>query len=124
MRKAHKRTLSPRLIEIRARWQQRVNAQRASGIAQTQWCRENGIEPKYFSLWKSKLAKLAAAAKMSPSTSAQLVPVTIRPNAAKAAPPSNFGLTVTLPNGVHLRVDVSDPRNVAPLLKELAGLAC
>ncbi len=47
MPKAGKRTLSPRLIEIRARWQQRVSAQRASGTAQTLWCRQTGIEPKY-----------------------------------------------------------------------------
>jgi hypothetical protein len=56
MPNAPKKSLTPRLLGIRRRWQQRVNAQQASGIPQTQWCRENGIEPKYFSLWKGKLA--------------------------------------------------------------------
>jgi hypothetical protein len=57
MPKTRKRSPTPRRLEIRQRWQQRLNAQRSSGIPQTQWCRENGIEPKYFSLWKGKLAK-------------------------------------------------------------------
>ena len=124
MPRARKRTLSPRLLEIRRRWQLRVNSQQASGIPQTQWCRENGIEPKYFSLWKGKLAKLAAANGSTAAARAQLVPVTIRPSAVKAASLSGLGLTVTLANGVHVRFDVPDTRHVAPLRKELAGLAC
>ena len=124
MRKARKRSPTPRRLEIRQRWQQRLNAQRSSGIPQTQWCRENGIEPKYFSLWKGKLAKLAAAKAVCVPTRAHLVPVTVLPNAVSAALPSGFGLTVALPNGVSVSFNVSDLLNVAPLLRELAGLPC
>lgn len=124
MAKARTRPLSPRLLEIRQRWQQRLNAQRASGVPQTQWCRQNGIEPKYFSLWKGKLAKFAAADGSTALTRAQLVPVTIRRNAIKAPLSSALGLTVSLPNGVSLRFDCHNALSVAPLLQELAGLSC
>lgn len=124
MNKPRKRSVSRRSTEIRALWQQRVSAQRSSGIAQTQWCRQNDIEPKYFSLWKGKLGKLAATKESSASTNAHLVPVTLLPNAVKVVPPSGLGLTVTLPNGVSLSFNVPDSLNVAPLLKELASLPC
>ena len=124
MPKARKRSPTPRRVEIRQLWQQRLNAQRSSGIPQTQWCRENGIEPKYFSLWKGKLAKLAAAKAVCVPTEAHLVPVTVLPNAVKVVPPSGLGLTVTLPNGVSLSLNIPDSLHVAPLLRELAGLPC
>jgi hypothetical protein len=124
MRKARNRSLSRRSMEVRERWQLRVSAQRASGIAQTQWCRQNGIEPKYFSLWKGKLAKPATIHATAATGPARLVPVTIRPNVAKAVPPTGLGLTVTLPNGVGLRFEVPSALSVAPLLRELAGLSC
>lgn len=123
MSKARTRAPSARSIEIRHRWQQRLDAQRASGVAQTQWCRENGIDPKYFSLWKGKLAKLAVSA--APSTPVnRLVPVIVRPEVKPAAAPTSVGLSVTLPNGVSVRFECSDALGVGPLLRELAGLAC
>ena len=124
MKKTRNRSVSRRSLEIRALWQQRVSAQRASGIAQTRWCRENGIEPKYFSVWKGKLAKLAAAKAVCVPTEAHLVPVTVLPNAVKVVPPSGLGLTVTLPNGVNLSFNIPDSLHMAPLLRELAGLPC
>jgi len=124
MKKPRKRSESRRSTEIRGLWQQRVSAQQASGIAQTRWCRENGVEPKYFSVWKGKLAKVAAANQICAPTGAQLVPVTLRPNTVKTFPPSGLGLTVTLPNGVSLSFNIPDSLNVAPLLRELAGLPC
>jgi hypothetical protein len=111
-------------MEVRARWQQRLSAQQSSGIAQTQWCRQNGIEPKYFSLWKGKLAKAAARHELLDPIGAQLVPVTLRPNVAQGVPPTGLALTVTLPNGVSLSVDVPSAMSLAPLLRELAGLSC
>jgi len=120
MKKTRNRSVSRRSTEIRALWQQRVSAQQASGIAQTRWCRENGIDPKYFSVWKGKLAKVAAEKLVCAPTGAQLVPVTVRPNAVQATPPSDLGLIVTLPNGVSLSLNIPDSLNVAPLLRELA----
>jgi hypothetical protein len=51
------RRSSRRSTRIRAAWQRHIEAQQASGLRQSIWCREHGISPKYFSLWKSKLAK-------------------------------------------------------------------
>lgn len=125
MKKTRNRSVSRRSLEIRARWQQSLNAQRASGVAQTRWCRENGVEPKYFSVWKGKLAREAAAAKLvCAPTGPPLVPVVVRPNAVQATLRSGLGLTVTLPNGVTVSFNVPDPLNVAPLLRELAVLPC
>ena len=55
MQESKNRALSRRSIEIRAKWQQRISAQQTSGVKQSVWCRQRGIQPKYFSLWKSKL---------------------------------------------------------------------
>lgn len=124
MNKARNRAMSRRSMEVRARWQQRLSAQQSSGIAQTLWCRQNGIEPKYFSLWKGKLGRIAAIHQPAAPPDAKLVPVTIRPNVATGVPPTGLGLTVTRPNGVSLSIEVPSALSLAPLLRELAGLSC
>ena len=41
-------------------WQQHLDAWRASGLRQAEYCRQHGLPPKYMTLWKRKLAELAA----------------------------------------------------------------
>ena len=41
-------------------WQQHLDACRASGLRQAEYCRQHGLPPKYLTLWKRKLAELAA----------------------------------------------------------------
>ena len=41
-------------------WQQHLDACRASGLRQAEYCRQHGLPPKYMTLWKRKLAELAA----------------------------------------------------------------
>ena len=106
MTRARKGSLSLRSVEIRRRWQQRVSDQQASGIRQTLWCLQNGIQPKYFSHWKGKLAKAAATERAPAPTSVPQVPVTIRPTVAKVVAPSGVGVTVTLPNGIGQSFDL------------------
>lgn len=36
-------------------WQKRIEAWQASGLMQSEFCREQGIAPRHFSLWKRKL---------------------------------------------------------------------
>ena len=107
------RTRSPRLTRIWAEWQQRVELQQASGLGQSAWYRENGVNLKYLSLWKSKLVKSRAAAEATPRMQAvrsTLVPVVIasspsmagkRPRDASTNSPTadSYGsVNVTLPN--------------------------
>ena len=49
-------------MRIRAKWQQHIGVQQASGLTQAAYCREHGLHAKYLSLWKSKLAKPEAIA--------------------------------------------------------------
>lgn len=57
MNNSPKSNRSRRSARIRAKWQQHISAQQASGLTQSAYCREHGLSIKYFSLWKSKLAK-------------------------------------------------------------------
>ena len=41
-------------------WQQHLDAWRASGLRQAEYCRQHGLPPKYMTLWKRKLTDLAA----------------------------------------------------------------
>ncbi len=56
-------------------WQQHLDACRASGLRQAEYCRQHGLPPKYMTLWKRKLAELAAgsapAAAPAPSAPAK-----------------------------------------------------
>jgi len=86
-------------------------------------CRQKGIEPKYFSLWKSKLRR-SPALPVTGSKLPRFVPVTLRTKAATTMPCTDLGLTVTLPNGVRLSVACPDQLVMIELLQELAGLTC
>jgi hypothetical protein len=59
-------------------WQQHLDACRASGLRQAEYCRQHGLPPKYLTLWKRKLAELAAgsapAAAAAPPASAPPAP--------------------------------------------------
>jgi len=54
-------------------WQQHLDAWRASGLRQAEYCRQHGLPPKYMTLWKRKLAMLAAgsAPAATPATPAR-----------------------------------------------------
>jgi hypothetical protein len=59
-------------------WQRHLDAWRASGLRQAEYCRQHGLPPKYMTLWKRKLAVLAAgsapAAAPAPPASAPPAP--------------------------------------------------
>lgn len=121
-----------RSARIRAKWQQHITAQQVSGLTQAAYCREHGVDAKYFSLWKSKLAKPEAIA---PSATPQLakpelIPVIVKPEVvpatepAKSTPPisacavpsNNCVLKATLPNGIALEFLFLPTQSLTPLL--------
>ena len=73
--------LSPsrRREDIRAWWAEHVAAQRRSGQTQAAYCRAQGLNPKYFTLWKGKLQATAVA------SAPRMVPVVVAPRCAVAS---------------------------------------
>jgi hypothetical protein len=130
MNQVKKRRQPGRSAMVRVRWQHFVSAQRTSGPTQSTWCRQNGINPKYFSLWKSQLAKPGALVSCpSEGGDLSLVPVTIRRGGVVTVRPESanqmpLSMSVTLTNGVGLTPQMASAQRLAPLLAELARLPC
>jgi hypothetical protein len=84
--------LSPsrRRVDIRAWWAEHLAAQRKSGQTQVAYCRAQGLDPKYFTLWKGKLqaTAVASAPRMVPVVVAPTAepPVSAMPETASASP--------------------------------------
>ncbi len=140
MNNSPKSNRSRRSARIRAKWQQHITTQQASGLTQTTYCREQGLNRKYFSLWKSKLVKsdMAAATAISETEKPELIPVIVKPEVIsateleKSAPtiltgavPSNeVVLKARLLNGIALEFLFHSAQALSPLLAELAQLPC
>jgi len=105
-----------RSAEIRAKWAAHVAAWRGSGRRQSEYCRERGLDPKYFSIWKGRVERAPI-----------LVPVVVRAGAAVAATATTtdeLALSVTLPNGVAVSFRLTSARALSLVLTELARLPC
>src|SRR5262249_37288216 len=109
---------SKRREEVRAHWRAHVEAQGASGQTQTAYCREHGLEPKYFSVWKGKLKRFAHSASTPPAVTAatdsavQLVPLIIkRTSDTDLATADSLTLHVKLANGLSVAISLPDLRS-------------
>ena len=108
-----------RSAEIRAKWAAHVAAWRDSGRRQSEYCRERGLDPKYFSIWKGRVGGAPT-----------LVPVVVRARAAGLAAAATLTttdeltLSATLPNGIALNVHLPSARTLSLVLTELARLPC
>ena len=131
MAKTGQPTRAQRSSEVRAKWGAHVAAWKATGGRQSDYCRAQGLDPKYFSIWKGRLERAAPAGVAPPTadTAATLVPVVIRASAprrviADRGSGEEVGLSVTLPNGMVLHFHVASAGALAPLLAALARLSC
>ena len=119
--------LSPsrRREDIRAWWAEHLAAQRKSGETQVAYCRAQGLDPKYFTLWKGKLRATTVA------SAPRMVPVVV---AATAEPPASampetgsvspvVSLRLALGNGMSLSLEIA-PGALPALVRELARLRC
>jgi hypothetical protein len=79
--------------DIRAWWAEHLAAQRKSGQTQAAYCRAQGLDPKYFTLWKGKLrdAEMAGLPRMVPV----VVDPTVEPPAS--AMPKMASASVVVP---------------------------
>lgn len=124
MERRNKRRPSRRSRSVRAKWRRHIEAQRRSGEKQAVYCRARGLDPRYFSVWKGKLAK---AAQVVPA----LVPVRIKGTTAVTTASREDGksdlsctLSVRLPNGIVLDVQSASAQALTALLAELSRLPC
>jgi hypothetical protein len=111
MTPATQRRPSRRSVATRAKWQHHLNVQASSGLKQSAYCREYGLNAKYFSLWKRKLRVPSdVTASAITITAPPFIPVIVKPirsSAARAAhpqaPPADTGhliIKAILQNGV------------------------
>ncbi|MGC8519124.1 MAG: IS66 family insertion sequence element accessory protein TnpA [Steroidobacteraceae bacterium] len=119
---------SRRREDIRAWWVEDLAAQRRSGQTQSAYCRAQGLDPKYFTLWKDKLQATAvvSAPRMVPvvvARTAQL-PVSGMPETASAAAVlSLVSLRLSLGNGMSLALKIA-PGALPAVVRELSRLRC
>jgi len=121
--------ISARSARTRAKWQDHIIAQQASGKTQVAYCREHQLNEQYFSIWKRKLrSELPVSA--TPEVPA-LIPVSIKSDFRQGA--SGFAQTgsgepytlrVTLCNGIAVECVMPTVQALLPVLSHLAQLPC
>jgi len=118
---------SQRVEEARGRWRKHVVAQRASGQTQVAYCRAQGLDPSYFSMWKRKLAVPGAVASRA-SRSMHLVPLVVKtaPGSAECAASTAepISMRLTLRNGLSVSLRMPSLSSISVLLNELSELPC
>ncbi len=91
----------------RAQWVERLAAWERSGLSQTAWCREHGVPLARFGYWRRRLSGAVGAT--------AVLPIRVAPAPMPAA------LEARLPNGVVLRLPLSDPAALLPWLRALGA---
>lgn len=110
--------ITPKKRLGREGWQYHIDQWRASGLTQTQYCAQQGINSKYFSVWKSKLMP-----KPSVGPAPKFIPVDVAPD---EQPNIDSGIIkIELSNGVSIHVPAGLPKaETHKLLSTLMDLAC
>lgn len=99
-------------------WQYHIDQWRASGLTQTEYCAQQGINSRYFSTWKGKLM---------PKPLVDQVPKFIPVNVVQDDKPGiNSGIIkVELSNGVIIHIPSGLPKaETQKLLSTLMDFAC
>lgn len=116
---------SRRREAVWARWRAHLEAQRASGQTQKDYCREHELCPRQFSVWKGRMKLLAPAIKATERPALQLVPVVIR----KSSEVDSLGadaltLQLRLPNALSVSLSVPTVEGLRSVLEQLAAVRC
>ena len=119
--------LSPsrRREDIRAWWAEHLAVQRKSDQTQAAYCRAQGLDPKYFTLWKGKLrdAETAGPPRMVPVVVASAAEPTVPAIPEAVGASAVVSLRLSLVNGMSLSLEIA-PAALPALVRELAGLRC
>ena len=119
--------LSPsrRREDIRVLWAEHLAAARKSGETQVAYCRAQGLDPKYFTLWKGKLraATVVSAPRIVPLVAAPTAepPASAMPETGSVSPV--VSLRLALGNGMSLSLEIA-PGALPALVSELSRLRC
>ncbi len=87
-------------------WCDRLRQWQESSPTQTGWCQQNNLNSHQLSYWKRKFRDQSSRGK--------LVPLSMTPETSRLTT-----VTVTLPSGIHLKVQTD---NITAMVRELARL--
>jgi hypothetical protein len=105
-------------MKINAQWRWHVEAWRGSGLSQADYCRQQGLNPKTFSVWTRRVLEDDLSLGMGPPL--ELMAVQVAPSAPPATAKAG-ALLLHLPHGVQLELSTAvPPRWLAELLRCLA----
>ena len=100
-------------MKINAQWRRHVEAWRESGLSQADYCQQQGLNRKTFSVWTRCVQGGLFLDKDAPL---ELRPVQLEPSAPVASTPASVMLR--LANGVKLELSTAvSPRWLAELLR-------
>jgi len=103
-------------MKIHTQWRQHVKVWRESGLSQADYCQQQGLNRKTFSVWTRRVQGDLSLDKGTPL---ELLPVQLEPSAPVASTPASVMLR--LANGVQLELSTAaSPGWLAELLRCLA----
>ena len=103
-------------MKIHTQWRQHVKVWRESGLSQADYCQQQGLNRKTFSVWTRRVQGDLSLDKGAPL---ELLPVQLEPSAPVASTPAS--LMLRLANGVQLELSTAaSPGWLAELLRCLA----
>jgi len=103
-------------MKIHTQWRQHVKVWRESGLSQADYCQQQGLNRKTFSVWTRRVQGDLSLDKGTPL---ELLPVQLEPSAPVASTPTSVMLR--LANGVQLELSTAaSPGWLAELLRCLA----
>ena len=103
-------------MKINAHWYRHVEAWRESGLSQADYCRQQGLNHKTFSVWTRRVQVDLSLDKDAPL---DLLPVQLEPSAPVAS--TQASVMLRLAHGAQLELSTAvSPRWLAELLRCLA----
>jgi hypothetical protein len=103
-------------MKINAHWRRHVEAWRESGLSQADYCRQQGLNHKTFSVWTRRVKRDLSLDKGAPL---ELLPVQLQPSAPVAS--IQASVMLRLAHGARLELSTAvPPRWLAELLRCLA----
>ena len=103
-------------MKINAHWRRHVDAWRESGLSQADYCRQQGLNHKTFSVWTRRVQ---VDLSMDKNVPLGLLPVQVEPPASVAS--TQASMTLRLVHGAQLELSTAvSPRWLAELLRCLA----
>jgi len=103
-------------MKIQAQWRRHVKVWRKSGLSQADYCRQQGLNTKTFSVWVRRVRDELPLSKDAPL---EIIPIQVAPSVPTA--PAQAGMMLRFPRGEELELSTAvSPRWLAELLQCLS----